>query len=129
MVARAIIDEFLALKALAVVGVSRSGGGYGNVVRKDLAAKGRTVFVVHPEAEAIDGQPCAHSLQEIAGKVDGMVLVTPPDATLELVREAAIVGIRRVWMQPGAESAEAIQFCEQNGLTVVHDHCILNLAE
>ena len=129
MVSRAVIDDFLAQKKVAVVGVSRSGKGFGNAVRKELGAKGYSVFVVHPEASSIEGQPCARSLTEVASRVTGVVLVTPPQETENLVREAAASGIRRVWMQQGAESAEAVRFCEDHGIAVVHGHCILMFAE
>lgn len=43
--------------------------------------------------------------------------------------EAAECGIRRIWMQQGAESAEAVGFCERAGIPVVHGECILMFAE
>jgi predicted CoA-binding protein len=45
------------------------------------------------------------------------------------VQEAAQAGIKRVWMQQGAESQEAIRFCEQNGMSTVHGECIMMFAE
>jgi predicted CoA-binding protein len=129
MVPRSVIDEFLAQKSLAVVGVSRSGAGFGNAVRRDLRKKGYEVHVVHPTAEAIEGEPCAKSLAEVAGKVGGMVLVTPPAETEKLVREAAELGIPRVWMQQGAESDDAVATCHERGVQVVHGECILMFAE
>ncbi len=127
---REVIDAFLAEKSLALVGVSRDGQrGFGNAVRKELAEKGYHLFVVHPEADKIADQPCAHSLAEVAAQVGGLVLVTPPAETLKLVEEAARLGIRRVWLQQGAESPEAIGACEQHGIAVVHGECILMFAE
>ena len=129
MVSRQVIDEFLAQKTIALVGASRDGSGFGNTIRKELAGKGYSVLLVHPEAAAIDGQPCARSLRDIAAKVGGVILVTPPASTVALVREAADAGIRRIWMQQGAASPEAIAFCEQQGLAAVHGECILMFAE
>lgn len=127
---REAIDDFLAQRSLALVGVSRDGQtGFGNAVRRELADKGFHLHVVHPEADHIGDQPCAHALADVAGEVGGVVLVTPPAETEKLVREAAALGVRRVWMQQGAESPEAIAFCEQAGLSVVHGECILMFAE
>lgn len=125
MVTRAAIDDFLGHKRLALVGVSRNGGGFGNMARKELVAKGYALTLVHPEAEAIDGQPCVHHLKDVAGAVDGVVLVTPPAQTEKLVREADEAGIRRVWMQQGSESDAAVRYCEEHGMSVVHHECIL----
>jgi uncharacterized protein len=129
VVTRAIIDDFLAHKSLGLVGVSRTGKGFGNAIRKELAARGYTIHLVHPEADAIDGQSCARSLRDVADKVGGVVLVTPPASTEKLVRQAAEAGVRRVWLQQGAESSDAIGFCEREGIDVVHHECILMFAE
>ncbi len=130
MSTRVAIDEFLAQRSLALVGVSRDGQrGFGNAVRKELSQKGYQLFVVHPEADKIGDQPCAHSLADVASQVGGVVLVTPPDQTLRLVEEAAALGVRRVWMQQGAESPEAIAACQQHGIALVHGECILMFAE
>lgn len=127
---RATIDAFLSQTSLAIVGVSRDGRtGFGNTARKELLEKGYQLHIVHPEADRIADQPCAHTLAEVAADVGGVVLVTPPAQTMKLVEEAAACGIRRVWMQQGAESPEAIRFCEQHGIAVVHGQCILMFAE
>jgi hypothetical protein len=125
VVSKAAIEDFVHQHALALAGVSRDGNGFGNVVRKELAARGYELRLVHPEARSIAGQECAPRLAGLAGRVDGVVLVTPPAATAQLVREAAQAGIRRVWMQQGAESDEAVRFCEEAGLSCVHGECIL----
>lgn len=125
MVSRAAIEDFVAQRRLALVGVSRDGRGFGNVVRKELGARGYELFLVHPSAGSIGGLPCAARLADVASQVGGVVLVTPPEATTALVREAAEAGVRRVWMQQGAESREAILFCERGGLAAIHGECIL----
>ena len=53
----------------------------------------------------------------------------PPVQTEKLVREARDAGIARIWMQQGAESAEAIRFCDESGIDVVHGQCIMMFAE
>ncbi|MFH0899403.1 MAG: CoA-binding protein [Pseudomonadota bacterium] len=128
-VARATIEELLAQKSVALVGVSRKGGGFGNVIRTELAKRGYVVRVVHPEGATAGNQSCARSVAEIAAEVGGAVLVTPPRSTEKLVREAAEAGLRRLWIQQGAESEEAIRFCEENGIAVVHHECILMYLE
>lgn len=126
---RGAIEGFLAHKRLAIVGVSHKGTGFGNMARKELAARGFQLALVHPTVAAIDGQPCVRSLAAVAGDVDGVLLVTPPAQTERLVREAEAAGIRSVWMQQGAESEEAIRFCEEHGMDVVHHECVLMFTE
>jgi predicted CoA-binding protein len=50
------VDDFLAQKTVAVVGVSRGGKKFGNAVLKDLKEKGYRVFPINPNAESIEGE-------------------------------------------------------------------------
>ena len=47
--------------------------------------------------------------------------ITPPPVTERVVVEAAEAGARFVWMQPGAESPEAIRIARERGLEVIGD--------
>jgi predicted CoA-binding protein len=129
MTSRASVDAFLAQETLAIAGVSRSGRGFGNAVLKDLTGKGYEILPVHPEAEEVGGMQCSPSIAELPKKVGGLILVVPPQQSEKLVREAKRAGIDRVWMQQGAESPEAIQFCADNGIDAVHGECIMMFAK
>lgn len=123
------VDDFLAQKIMAVVGVSRGGKKFGNVVLRDLKDKGYRVFPINPHAEAIDGQRCYPNLSALPETPDGVVTVVPPATTEEVVKQAWAAGIRRVWMQQGSESEAAIRYCRDNGMTVIDGECILMFAE
>lgn len=129
MTSQAAVDEFLAQPTLALVGVSRRGRGFGNVVLKALRQRGREVLPVHPEVRDIDGVPCFRAVSDLPARVGGLVLVVPPPQTERLVVEAFAAGIRRVWMQRGAASPAALSYCAANGVTAIHDECILMFAE
>ena len=129
MTTQTTIDSFLAQNTLAIAGVSRSGKGFGNAVLKDLRAKGYDIVPVHPAAEEVGGVRCCRSLAELPREVGGLVLVVPPDQTEALVQQAKNTGINRVWMQQGAESAEAVRFCEENGIDAIHGECIMMFAQ
>ena len=124
----AAIEEFLAQKSLAVAGVSRQGKKFGNIAYRALRARGYRLFPVHPTAQEIEGDRCFASLAALPEGVGGVLVVLPPAQTEAVVRDAARAGIRRVWMQQGAASPAAIRACEENGMQVVHGHCILMFA-
>lgn len=126
---RTEVDEFLRQRTLAVVGVSRSGKKFGNVIYRSLREKGYTVIPVHPAAETLEGDRCAPNLRHLPQAVDGVVLVVPPAETERIVREAHEAGIRRVWMQQGAGSPSAVQFCREHGMSVISGECLLMFAE
>ncbi len=120
-----LIAEFLALRRYAVVGVSVDHNKYGYKIWRSLQEKGYTVYPVNPGYDEIEGERCYRSLAEVAGKVDVVDLVVPPKVTEEVVKQCAELGLTRVWMQPGAESEEAIRSCRENGIEVLHDVCVM----
>jgi len=126
---RSSIEQFLAQRSLGLVGASRGGKKFGNAVLRELTRKGYRVSVVHPEAAEIDGVRCVPSVTELPEEVGGLVVVVPPEQTEKVVREAAAKGVRRIWMQQGAESAAAIELCRESGIDLVHGECILMYAE
>lgn len=129
MTIRASINDFLAQRTLAIVGISRNGGGFGNTVYKEIKQKGYQVLPVHPKAKTIQGDFCYPNLGDLPKKPGGVVIVVPPAQTEKIVKEAKQAGISRVWMQQGSESKAAIEFCKQEGISVVHGECILMFAE
>lgn len=129
MTAKASVQEFLAQETLAVVGASRDTSKFGNMVYRELKAKGYQVFPINPNADKIEGDPCYPSLSALPAPVSGVLIVVPPAETEKVVREAAEAGIPRVWMQQGAESEAAIQFCNEHGISAIHGECIMMFAE
>jgi len=126
---RSSVEKFLAQSHLGLVGASRGGKKFGNIVLRELTKRGYRVSVVHPEAAEIDGVRCVPSVSELPDEVGGIVLVVPPEQTEKVVREATLRGVRHIWMQQGSESAAAIELCRESGIDVVHGECILMFAE
>lgn len=125
MTCKAVMDDFIAQKTLAILGVSRSGKNFGNMVFKELSGKGYTLHPIHPEADSLEGVKAYQDLASLPEKVGGAILVIPPAETEKAVHQAATAGISRVWMQPGAESPEAIRYCQDHQISVIHGECIM----
>jgi len=126
---REAVNDFLSQKSIAVVGVSRSGNKFSNSVFKELKQKGYRVIPVNPKADSVEGERCYHRLTDIEAKPDAALIITPPVETEGVVRDAAEAGIRRIWIQQGAESDEALQLAQANGILAVSGDCILMFAE
>lgn len=109
----------------AVVGASRDPQKYGYQVYKDLKGAGYKVYSVNPNAQEILGDKCYPSLEKLPVKPDVVNVVVPPKVTEHLVETCKKLGITNVWMQPGSESEKAIKFCEENGINVVYDVCVM----
>lgn len=119
------IDEFLNQEKLAVVGASQDRSKTGNTVLRKLIQKGITAYPVNPNASEVEGIASFASVKDLPEGVGGIVLVVPPSVTDQVVQEALDCGIERIWMQPGAESEEAIKLCEQQGVQYVDNECIM----
>jgi len=117
---REAIDDFLAAGPYAVVGASRDRSKFGNRVLRHYAARGRDVVGVHPTETEVEGIPCYPDLASIPTTPRAVSIVTPPFTTTRIVREALALGIRHIWMQPGAESETAVREAEEAGANVIH---------
>ena len=125
MTKKELIADFLSQRKLAIVGMSRAKNKFGNAVFKDLKTKGYELFPVHPEADTVEGARCWRDLGSLPEPVGGVIVVVPPPETEKVVEQARAAGITRVWMQQGAESPAAVRYCEENGMSVVQQQCVM----
>jgi predicted CoA-binding protein len=124
-----LVTDFLAQKCIAVAGVSRSRHNAANVIYRKLRKTGYRVFPVNPKIETVEGDICYPDLRSIPENKDGVVIVTRPKVTEQLVRQCAKLGIPRVWMHRslnfmGTSVSElAVIFCRENNITVIPGAC------
>lgn len=113
------IQAFLDGSTFAVVGASRDRSKYGNKVLRAYQQNALTVYPVNPRAEEVEGLPAYPNLGSLPERVHGVSIVTPPSVTERVVEEAHEMGIRRLWMQPGAGSDSAVERAETLGMDVI----------
>ncbi len=123
------IDDFWHLKRLAVVGVSRDPKHFSHQIWQELRQRRYQALPVNPSATELDGQPCYARVQDIQPPVEGVVIMTPPRVTEQVVRDCADAGVEHVWMHrgagggAGAVSPAAIEYCQEHGIDVVAGFC------
>lgn len=123
------IQTFIEGKRIAVLGVSRSGKKFGNIAYTELKQRGYQVFIVHPEAKDISGEPCYPNLSALRGQVDGVLICLPPQQAEQALREAAGAGMKHVWLQQGAQSPAVLAAAREMGVEPVTGKCILMYAQ
>ena len=128
MTSKSAVEDFVAQRTLAVVGVSRSGTKFGNTIYRELKARGYRVLAIHPQAAQLEGDPAYPSLSALPESAGGVVVCVPPAQAEQVVGEAAAAGIRHVWLQQGAESEGAIELGRRQGLNVIAGECIMMFA-
>jgi predicted CoA-binding protein len=120
------IDRFLSAGAFGVAGASTNRDKYGNKVLRCYLQNGKKAIPINPRAETIEGQSCVASVGELPDEVTSLSIITPPKITEQIVEEAIAKGIENIWMQPGAQSAQAVTRCEEAGVNVIADgSCLL----
>ena len=124
------VHDFLAHKRIAVAGVSRDNSRHptANLVYRRLKRTGHDVFPVNPHIQTFDGDRCYPDLQSIPGGVDGVVIITRPEVTTQIVHDCNEAGVRRVWMHQSVRKGssvapEAVEYCRQHDISVIAGAC------
>ena len=130
-----LVQDFLAQKKIAVVGVSDKRETGCNSNYKKFKSTGYKVYAVNPRITQYDGDPCYPDLKSLPEKPDGVFILANPQVTEQIVQQCVELGIKRVWMhcmmgtKPGAAanmtsvSPSAVKMCRDNGITVIPGSC------
>ncbi len=123
-------EEFLALRRIAVTGVSRSGGDHSaNAIYVRLRDRGYDVFAVNPNADSVEGDACYDDLASIPSGVDAVVIATSPKHADTTVEECIDLGIEHIWMHQGpaatSVSPDAVELARSHGIHVIDGGCPL----
>ena len=130
-----LVQDFLAQKAITVVGVSNQRETGANKNYKTFKQHGYRVYAVNPRISAFDGAPCYPDLKSIPEKPDAVFMLTGPKVTEAIVRQCVELGIKHVWMHcmmgtksglsagSTSVSSSAVEMCKANGIAVIPGSC------
>jgi predicted CoA-binding protein len=130
-----MVQDFLALKKIAVVGVSDKRETGCNLAYTKFKENGYQVYAVNPRISTFQGDACYADLRSIPEKVDAVFILTSPKITEQIVQQCAELGIKNVWMhcmmgtKPGlaagmtSVSQSAVEICKANGIAVIPGAC------
>jgi uncharacterized protein len=110
---------------IAVVGASNDPAKYGNVIVRNLAAKGYAVLPVNPREKEIAGLPAFPNLASVPPPVDLVNVVTPPAVTKGILEEAARLGLPAVWLQDGSYDEAVLDAVAKAPFRTVYEACIM----
>ncbi|KAI2628425.1 CoA binding domain-containing protein [Xylaria nigripes] len=107
--------KFFKSRHYAVVGANSNPQRFGNKVLLWYQLHQLPVTPIHPREKIIEtsfGQ--AEALQSISElsepRETSVSIITPPPATLQVLKEAKRLGIPAVWLQPGTYDDEVMKF-------------------
>lgn len=123
------VDDFLARRRIAIVGVSRDPRHFSAHVLQELCHCGYDVLPVNPRVTEIYGRKCFARVQDIYPPVEAALLMTSPETTETVVHDCAEAGVQIIWMHratgQGSVSVRAVEFCRQLGIEVIPGECPL----
>lgn len=130
-----LVQDFLAQKKIAVVGVSDKRDTGCNLSYTKFKENGYQVYAVNPRITNFNGDTCYADLKSIPEKVDAVFVLASPKVTDQIVQECVDLGIKHVWMhcmmgtKPGlaagttSVSPSAVEMCKANGISVIPGTC------
>ena len=130
-----MVQDFLAQKRIAVVGVSDKRETGCNAAYQKFKGNGYQVYPVNPRISIYDGVTCYTDLKSIPDKPDAVFIFANPKVTDEIIQQCVDLGVRHVWMhcmmgtKPGiaasitSVSKDAVEMCNANNITVIPGSC------
>ena len=130
-----MVEEFLAQKKIAVVGVSDKRDTGCNLNYRKFKETGYEVYAVNPRISEFEGDPCYPDLKSIPEKLDAVFILASPKVTEDVVQQCVDLGVKHVWMhcmmgtKPGlvqsvtSVSQDAVEMCRENGIAVIPGSC------
>jgi len=110
---------------IAVVGATDHPTKYGGIIYRDLKMKGFQVYAVNPYRDRVDGDPCWPTVKDIPETPTIVVLVVPARRGMGVIDDSAEVGIRNIWIQPGAFSPAMEDQLEEGDFDWIAEACVM----
>ena len=110
---------------VAVVGATDNAAKYGHKILLDLKRKGFKIYPVNPQRDTVMGDKAYAAVGDIPDPPTIVDFVIPPRITLHVLKQCLELGLKNVWIQPGAESPEVIEYVEEHGFNYVANACIM----
>lgn len=122
------IDDFLALKRVAVVGVSRTPKEFSHALWQELRQRRYDAVPVNPATTMLDGHMCYPKVSAIQPPVDAVLILTPKHLTDEVMADCVAAGVKHVWIQQGmggvgSVTKSAVAYGEEHGVEVIAGLC------
>jgi uncharacterized protein len=130
-----MVQNFLAQKNIAVVGVSDKRETGCNLAYTKFKENGYNVFAINPRLASFNGDACYPDLRALPEKVEAVFILANPTVTEKIVEQCVELGIKHVWMhcmmgvKPGlaqsmtSVSQSAVETCRANGIAVIPGSC------
>ena len=119
-------SEFLEYKNWVVVGDVSNSSKYAYKILNSLKNEGFNVVGVNSSDLNIG---VYKSLKEVPYKIEVLDLCINPYKGIKILQEVKALKIDKILIQPGAESVEILNFCEENGIQAIEGCALVELSK
>ena len=114
------------VRKIAVVGASRNPEKWGyKIVKRLMEIEDIKVYPINPKADEILGLKAYPDLRSLPEVPDMLITVVPPEVTENVVKEALLLGVKIIWMQPRSGNKKIAKIVKRARAEVFLDKCIL----
>ena len=117
------------MPVVAIVGASTDRRKYGNKALRAFRQQGYTVVPINPHETVVEGERAYPTVLAYPGDIDEASLYLPPDVGITVLDDLARKGIRRVWLNPGADGEAVVSRARALGLEPIVACSILGVGE
>jgi uncharacterized protein len=128
---RPTITQNTSLAGVAVLCSSSDSQVYAQSLTADAIAQvlrcyqqhDKPVTPIHPALGEIEGLKAYKSLSDMPltdPAAVGVSIITSPAVAVNVVREAAALGIKQLWLQPGAHNADVLAAAKDLNLQLIY---------
>lgn len=119
------IRNFLSMRKVAVIGMSKNSSKAAHYVPKYLSDNGYDIRPVNPTTDQILGKKCYSSVSEIQEEVEIIDVFRPSEQVLSIIHDAIKKKPKVIWLQEGIHNSEAEELARKEGINVVFNRCML----
>jgi len=118
-----VVDQILALKTWAIVGLSNNAERPAFGVSALLQQKGHRIVPVHPKAESVHGERGYARLEDIEFPIDVVDVFVNSALAGVVVDDAVKIGAKAIWLQLEVIDESALARAQGAGLLAVMNKC------
>ena len=117
------------MPTVAVIGASANRRKFGNKALRAFRHRGYTVVPINPHADVIEGERAYATVLDYPDPIDEATVYVPPDIGRQVIDQVATKGIKKVWLNPGADARPVVERARSLGLNTIVACSILGIGE
>lgn len=110
-------------KGIAIASSVTDKEHLSNFLAEAFRYKGYRVYQINPSCFEANNKSCFSSIDKIQEKVDTVYIITGNSVAEDMAREAANMGIKKIWINLNYDSPNFTEISKRNGLSIIGGEC------